>query len=69
MVNVEFVVIVQSSAAPAMVQDAAPLNDAEATKFLDVNISNLDPALVVKEGVTVKEIKLSPVCIAVNLLV
>ena len=49
--------------------DVAELNDPEATIFLEVKIYNFDPALVVKEGVTVKDIKLSPVCIAVNLLV
>ncbi len=46
----------QAYATPSIVHDVAPLNDEEATKLVEVNICNLEPALVVKDGVTVKEI-------------
>lgn len=42
-VNVVLVVIVQSYGTPSSVHDDE-LNDPEATKFLEVNICNLEPA-------------------------
>ena len=61
--------MVQSYADPLTRQDVAPLKEEEDTRFLEVNICSLDPALVLKLGVTVKEIELSPVCMDVNLFV
>ena len=69
MVYVSLVVIVQGSAAPLTVPDVAPLKDEEATRFFDVITFREDPVLVLKLGVTVNEMELSPVCIEVSLLV
>lgn len=66
--NVVFVVIEQVLATPPTVQDVAVLKDIEATKSLEVMIFRDEPSLVLKLGVTVKEMELSPVCMAVNLL-
>ena len=63
------VVTVQVSADPLTVQDVAVLKDEEATRFLDVMILSEDPAFVLKLGVTVKEMELSPLCMEVNLFV
>ena len=67
-VKVSLVTTVHDYADPLTVQEVAPLNDPVLTKFFDVMILREDPALVLKLGVTVKEIELSPVCMAVNLL-
>ncbi len=62
-VKVSFVTIVQAYALPATIHDVAETNDDVAIRLLEVISLRSDPALVWKEGVTVKEIELSLVCI------
>lgn len=62
-VKVLFVTIVHAYGLPATTHDVAGINDGVAIRLLEVISLRSEPALVWKEGVTVKEIELSLVCI------